>query len=258
MSSDQLPSADVLRTSLTALNLPIWGTRDQMWERLKNGGEKKKPGPKPGKKKKDTGGVTLSATNAMFEPGEIKFYNAERPKLLALGISDHAKLTTELKRRWEESKTKTKTTSQKETKGGSGQTFMSDTVISAVDMASAGLKLVGVDSSSGHNKYIYEIVPKTSTGRGASASASSDIKKKKRKKEESSDDDSGDDSDDSEMDRCEDIVAQRFRKMPKSLLKENLKVYKDKTTGTKKELAERLAENVTNETGSEDSGSDSE
>ena len=258
MSSDPLPSADVLRTSLTALNLPIWGTRDQMWERLKNGGEKKKPGPKPDKKKKDTGGVTLSATNAMFEPGEIKFYNAERPKLLALGISDHAKLTTDLKRRWEESKTKTKTTSQKETKGGSGQTFMSDTVISAVDMASAGLKLVGVDSSSGHNKYIYEIVPKTSTGRGASASASSDIKKKKRKKEESSDDDSGDDSDDSEMDRCEDIVAQRFRKMPKSLLKENLKVYKDKTTGTKKELAERLAENVTNETGSEDSGSDSE
>ena len=65
-------------------------------------------------------------------------------------------------------------------------------------------------------------------------------------------------SSDSEMDRCEDIVAQRFRKMPKSLLKENLKVYKDKTTGTKKELAERLAENVTNETGSEDSGSDSE
>ena len=143
MSSDQLPSADVLRTSLTALNLPVWGTRDQMWERLKNGGEKKKPGPKPGKKKKDTGGVTLSATNAMFEPGEIKFYNAERPKLLALGISDHAKLTTELKRRWEESKTKT--TSQKETKGGSGQSFMSDTVISAVNMASAGVKLVGVD-----------------------------------------------------------------------------------------------------------------
>ncbi len=84
-----------------------------------------------------------------------------------------------------------------------------------------------------------------------------DIKKKKRKKVESCSDDSGDDSDDSEMDRCEDIVAQRFRKMPKSLLKQNLKAYKDKTTGTKKELAERLAENVTNET-SEDSGSDSE
>ena len=82
--------------------------------------------------------------------------------------------------------------------------------------------------------------------------------KKKKRKEESSDDDSGDDSDDSEMDRCEDIVAQRFRKMPKSLLKENLKVYKDKTTGTKKELAQRLAENVTNETGSDDSGSGSD
>ena len=255
-SADQLPSADVLRTSLAALDLPVWGSRDQMMQRLKNGGEKKKPGPKPGKKNKDTSAGTLSTTS-LFEPGELKFYNAERPKLLALGITDQIKLTTELKRRWEESKASKTTSTKKETKGG-GQTFMSDTVISAVDMASAGLKLVGVDSSSGRNKYIYEIVGKnTSVAKNTSGSAgASSATKKKKRKEESSDDDS--DSDDSEMDRCEDIVAQRFRKMPKSLLKENLKVYKDKTTGTKKELAERLAENVTNETGSEDSGSDSE
>ena len=257
MSSDQLPSADVLRTSLSALSLPVWGSREQMWERLKNGGEKKKPGPKPGKKKDTsggTGGTGGTATKPLFEPGELKFYNAERPKLLALGISDHIKLTTELKRRWDESKTKT-TSTKKETKGGGGQTFMSDTGLSALDMASAGLKLIGVDSSSGRNKYVYEIGSNTMSPGGGSSSVT---KKKKHKKEESSDDDSGDDSDDSEMDRCEDIVAQRFRKMPKKLLKENLKVYKDKTTGTKKELAERLAENVTNETGSEDSGSDSE
>lgn len=258
MSSDQLPSADVLRNSLTALSLPIWGTREQMWERLKNGGEKKKPGPKPGNKNnKDTSGDGTLSTASFFEPGELKFYNAERPKLLALGISDQIKLTTELKRRWEESKAKT--TSKKETEGGSGQTFMSDTVISAVDMASAGLKLVGVDSSSGCNKYIYEIVGKnTSVAKNTSGSAgASSATKKKKRKEESSDDDSSDDHD-SDMDRCEVIVAQRLRKMPKTLLKESLKVYKDKTTGTKKELAERLAENVTNETGSEDSGSDSE
>eukprot|EP00966_Prymnesium_polylepis_P323268 7379481-Prymnesium_polylepis.2 len=154
MMSDELPSADVLRTSLTALNLPVYGSREQMWERLKTGGEKKKPGPKPGlklaKKKKDMSG-TLSATKSqfpMFEPGELKFYNAERPKLLALGITDFAKLTTELKRRWQESKT-SKTT-KKQTKGG-GQTFKSNTVISALDMASAGLKLIGVDATSGHN-----------------------------------------------------------------------------------------------------------
>ena len=115
MSSDQLPSAAVLRTSLTALNLPIWGSREQMWERLKNGGEKKKPGPKPGKKNKDTSGGGTLSTTSFFEPGELKFYNAERPKLLALGISDQIKLTTELKRRWEESKTKT--TSKKDTSG---------------------------------------------------------------------------------------------------------------------------------------------
>eukprot|EP00966_Prymnesium_polylepis_P069718 1620946-Prymnesium_polylepis.1 len=56
-------------------NLQIWGTREQMWERLKNGGEKKKPGPKPGKKKKDIATTattaTFSATNPMFEPGEL-------------------------------------------------------------------------------------------------------------------------------------------------------------------------------------------
>jgi hypothetical protein len=251
MSSNQLPSADVLRTSLTALSLPVWGSREQMWERIKNGGGKNKPGPKPGKKNKDMSGGTFSVTNPLLEPGELKFYNAERPKLLALGISDHIKLTTELKRRWEESKASKTTSTSTKTKGSRGQTFMSDTVISAVDMASAGLKLIGVDSSSGCNKYIYEIVSKTtSTGGGAASS----VTKKKRKKEEYSDDDSGDDSDDSEMDRCEDIVAQRFRKWPKSVLKERLKAYKDKTTGTKKELAERLAENVTNDTSAQSNG----
>ena len=229
-----------------------------MWERLKNGGEKKKPGPKPAKKTKDTsggGGTFSSDFTSLFEPGELKFYNAERPKLLALGTTDHIFLTTELKRRWEEKKTKTTSTKkEKKTKGGSGgQTFKSDTVMSAVDMASAGLKLIGVDSSSGRNEYVYEVVAKkTSAPAGGTSSAS----KNKKRKEESSDDDSGDDSDDSKMDRCERIVAQRFRKMPKKLLKENLKIYKDKTTGTKKELAERLAENVTNEdSGSSDSGS---
>eukprot|EP00966_Prymnesium_polylepis_P311762 7203988-Prymnesium_polylepis.1 len=71
MSSDPLPSVDVLRTSLTALNLPVWGSRDQMWERLKNGGEKKKPGPKPGKKKDTSGGTGGgTATKPLFEPGE--------------------------------------------------------------------------------------------------------------------------------------------------------------------------------------------
>eukprot|EP00966_Prymnesium_polylepis_P213720 4949450-Prymnesium_polylepis.1 len=115
-------------------------------------------------------------------------------------------------------------------------------VISAVDMATAGLKLVGVDTSSGKNQYIYEIMAKTSAP-GSSTTTTGPVKKKRKKEESSDNESSGNESDNSEMDRCEDIVAQRFRKMPKSLLKENLKVCKDKTTGTKKELAERLAEN---------------
>eukprot|EP00966_Prymnesium_polylepis_P155988 3604239-Prymnesium_polylepis.1 len=89
--------------------------------------------------------------------------------------------------------------------------------------------------------YVYEVVSKTtSTGGGSSSSVTV---KNKRKKDASSDDasDSSGSSDDSEMDRCEDIIARRFQKWPKSLLKEGLKFHKDKTTGTKKEMAERLA-----------------
>lgn len=37
MSSDQPPSAHVGRKSLIALGLPVWGSREDMWERVKNG-----------------------------------------------------------------------------------------------------------------------------------------------------------------------------------------------------------------------------
>jgi hypothetical protein len=61
------------------------------------------------------------------------------------------------------------------------------------------------------------------------------------------------------MERCETVVARRFLKaFSTSLLKTALRAFKDKTTGSKKELAERLAENGTNETDDEDGNSDSE
>eukprot|EP00966_Prymnesium_polylepis_P137373 3174273-Prymnesium_polylepis.3 len=45
--SDSIPSADVLRKSLAALGLSVYGTREKMYERLQSKGEKQKPGPKP-------------------------------------------------------------------------------------------------------------------------------------------------------------------------------------------------------------------
>ncbi len=45
-------TTEVLRTSLAANGLPISGSREQMYHRLLNAGEKKKPGPKPGSKNK--------------------------------------------------------------------------------------------------------------------------------------------------------------------------------------------------------------
>ena len=52
MSTTEPTTAEVLRTSLGRLNLPILGSREQMWKRLKIGGEKMKPDPKPPHKKK--------------------------------------------------------------------------------------------------------------------------------------------------------------------------------------------------------------
>lgn len=45
-------TTEVLHTSLAANGLPISGSREQMYHRLLNAGEKKKPGPKPGSKNK--------------------------------------------------------------------------------------------------------------------------------------------------------------------------------------------------------------
>eukprot|EP00966_Prymnesium_polylepis_P118992 2750497-Prymnesium_polylepis.1 len=109
-----------------------------------------------------------------------------------------------LKRLWTAKKTSKQQPKTTPKKAGDN-TFKSDTVISAVDMATAGLKLIGVDT--------YEILAKTSSASGSSTSTTCPANKKK-KKEESDDESSGGESDDSEMDRCEDIVAQRFRKMP--------------------------------------------
>jgi hypothetical protein len=127
-----------LRTRLAAKGLPIWGTREVLIERLNTGGQKKKPGPKTGSKKDTFGNM---------EPGELKFYNEQRPKLVALGITDPTTLKEELTRLWNLTKKQSKPKQQVK------NTFMSDTVINSAAMTSAGLKLISVDTSSGKNQY---------------------------------------------------------------------------------------------------------
>ena len=60
------------------------------------------------------------------------------------------------------------------------------------------------------------------------------------------------------MDECEDIVIDRLMKLPKELLKGICKVYGVETSGSKQDLAELAAEQLTNETGNESDEEDDE
>lgn len=274
-STDDLPATGVLRSTLSSRNLPIWGSRAQMYERLKKGHETTKLGSKPGQ----TTTLTSDTTNPSavpkpaFEPGERTFYNQERPKLLARGITDHVALVAELKRLWVAKKTSNprskkqplhhrKQISKASAKETSTRMFKSFVCMSGVDMAVAGCTLIGVETSSGKNQYVYENQSQASSNVVLLTTPTN----KKRRKDESSDDDSSScETDDSEME-CDDNttahrrrkLAHRFRKMPKDLLKENLKWFQAKVNGSRKVLLERFARFATRESDSEYSSSESD
>ena len=111
MSASEM-SVETLKKSLAANGLAQYGTKEQMLHRLLTGGsEKKKPGPKPKgdvpkKEKKAT-----SDSGALAAGGdEAAFMAAERPRLIAQGITDPTALENELKRRWTSIKKSAKST----------------------------------------------------------------------------------------------------------------------------------------------------
>ena len=65
MSSAQLPSKPVLKTSLEALGLPTWGSRQKMYERLTGAASAKKPAPAI-KKKSCTTSALKTATSKLL------------------------------------------------------------------------------------------------------------------------------------------------------------------------------------------------
>ena len=264
-SNNDLPTAPVLRNSLEAMGLSTWGSREVMYQRLISGGEKKKPGPKPktdGATKtiaKKTSGVSTSTkAPPMFDAGELKFFAEERPRLIAQGITDPVAQNTELKRRYMSLK---KATSSPGTMPAAGKKATAnhnakaagDTVVipstrplSEAELKQLGLVLQNVEpDSNGKIMYNYH---KKAVGKCTDAKCDAD------KSDGDSDGDSDEDSDnDSAMDECEDIVTMRLAKRgTKEWLAQGCELYGVAVSGSKKQLAERLAEQVCNETDDEE------
>lgn len=252
MPNTQLPSKPVLKTSLEALGLPTWGSRQKMYDRLTGAADSNKPAATI-KKKSCATSALKSATSkpnsaSIFDAAELKFFHEERPRLIAQGITDPVRQNTELQRRYKEIQSLKNGTSTKAKAApvpkAPANMFVSATPFSKADMKQLGLTLVSVaPDSSGTIMYNYT---KTPQGKGAAAKTAA-------KHEEESD---GDSDGDSAMDECEDIVIDRLMKLPKELLKDMCKAYGVETSGSKQDLAELVGEQLTNETGNENESDD--
>lgn len=252
MSSAQLPSKPVLKTSLEALGLPTWGSRQKMYERLTGAANAKKPAPTIKKKPCPTSALktaTSKTSASTFDAAELKFFAEERPRLIAQGITDPVRQNAELQRRYKEIQAlKNGTSTKATTTVPKASIIPSATPFSAAQMKQLGVTLLSVaPDSSGTVMYNYTKTPPAKTAKAPAAAAKADG--------EESD---GDSDGDSAMDECEDIVIDRLMKLPKELLKDICKAYGVETSGSKQDLAELAAEQLTNETGDDSDGSDDE
>lgn len=231
-------TVEVLRTSLAANNMPIWGSREVMWTRLISGAERKKPGPKPGSKN-----ATSSKTSKpMFDAAELKFYAEERPRLAAQGITDTTAQNAELKRRYALTKKPSATATPTATATSATSTMKLPTLLDAAQLSTMGLKLISVEpTDNGQISYVYQKV-------AGSGTAPNVLKKRKTREEE---EEEGSEEDE-EMSECEDIVTMRLVKRgDKEWLSKGCELYGVPVSGSKKVLAERLAEQLCNETDDE-------
>ena len=254
MPTTQLPSKPILKTSLEALGLPTWGSRQKMFERLTGAADAKKPAPTIKKKACATSlwpqdcHVSKTTSASTFDAAELKFFAEERPRLIAQGITDPVRQNAELQRRYKEIQALKNGTSTKATVP-KASIIPSATPFSAAQMKQLGVTLLSVaPDSSGTVMYNYTKTPPAKTAKAPAAAA-------KANDGEESD---GDSDGDSAMDECEDIVIDRLMKLPKELLKDICKAYGVETSGSKQDLAELAAEQLTNETGDDSDGSDDE
>lgn len=235
-------SVDTLKKALAANGLPQYGTKEQMLNRLLTpGGATAKSAPK---KKKATSTATSAVTAAS---GEMKqFMASERPRLVAMGMTDTASQDIELKRRWEMLAKAKKSTST----GGNaaaGNEIRLPTCLTKDELAVANLKLVNCDTTSGTPVFVYQTL---GTG-GATPAPAPKVGAKRKAEDEEGEDCEEDDDEDLEW-ACEVMVGRLMKKATKDTLSLLCGEFGVATTGTKKALAEALAEQCHYETDEEE------
>ena len=237
-------SVEMLKKALAANNLPQYGTKEQMLQRLIAPANPKKPaGKSVPKKKKPTSGASTTPAADM-----AAFMMTERPRLIAMGIVDTAAQDAELKRRW---------ALVSKSNGKAKQTLSSEvrleTCLTPSELASMGLKLVNCDTSSGTPVFVYEKVGGAKAAPVTKAKPAAKRKRAAAAEEEEEEEDDDDDSDDEDMEfACEIMVERLMKHASKETLSALCGEFGVNTTGTKKSLAEALAEQCHYETDEDD------
>eukprot|EP00966_Prymnesium_polylepis_P136212 3147501-Prymnesium_polylepis.2 len=240
---------EVLKKSLAANGLPDWGSRQEMYDRLMSSGEKKKPGPKP--KVPD---AKKAKTSPMIDQAELAFYASERKHLVAQGITGTAAQNAELKRRYalvKQSKVKPSPKQTSPPKQMSGTPIKLPTLLSAGQLATANLTLQGVENgAAGEIMYVYaHNAPVSATPSSAEAKK---IAKRSAPESDEEDEEDDDEEEDEDMAACESVVVMCLMKHDKEWLSAGCVAHGESGSGSKKTLAERLAEQLCNETDHDD------
>ena len=272
-TADQLLPKATLKQLLEERNLPTYGSRQQMNDRLV--AVNKKPMPTIVKKPIAKHMKTPKVSDCTFDPDEVKFFQEERPRLILQGMTDTALQNQELKRRYKQMQTLKKkcTTSTTTTKTVPDTNIIeSRTVLSKAHLKQHGLELSYVKpDATGTFAYYYKKtapkakapdakVPNANPRKSKQASRKALAKKakaaRKARKAHASDDDD-DEIDDETMEKCTDFVSGRLmKKCSKPQLKDLCKTFGVETSGSKQDLADLVAEQMTDETDSESSDSD--
>ncbi|KAK3289166.1 hypothetical protein CYMTET_3393 [Cymbomonas tetramitiformis] len=213
------------------------------------------------KKAPEKSTLKTSAAKApvVFDASELKFFAEERPRLrIAQGITDPVHQNAELKRRYQEVKRRNHVGDGWRKEGQQGGGGYQEASGRSHPLAhSLWRRLDGPPRARARQHS-----PKQRRHHRTSTTTLRRPAPRRRARPPpslgSADNDSDGESDgDSEMDAYEDIVIEHLMKLPKDLLKDMCKAYYGvEMSGSKQDLADLVAEQLTNVTGSDSDGDD--
>ena len=250
---------EVLITSLKANNLPSYGNKKEMYDRLMNPEKRQKPGPKPGSKRVvqpkqvPHKQKTTAQQGTPADAAEKAFFAEEHQRLIDAGMTDTKEIQKEVMRRWNVHK-------KSKTSASSPQVVRESTLLDKGQLAARNLKLQSIDSSSGKPVYLYVPVKsaaaKPSTAKPMQTAAKSSPLKRAREDEEDEDDEEDDDEEDDDDENIswasQVCTGRMIDKLSKGTLVTIAKECGANHSGSKRELAEICAEQLLNETDDED------